>query len=195
MAWTKITGVVAGAVAAGLAWCEWATWRASREALPADGVDPAHVEDGEAVLVLGCPRPILHRWRVRIALRSTDPAKARFIFSGAAVRSVLSEAQMMADYAVVSLGVPPTNIVLEDQSTTTVENIANSMPQLANAPAIKIASNTFHARRARYILREKSPELAQRLVRTRDYIPCEGGPLHAVMMVQELLRTRIRIRR
>lgn len=143
------------------------------------------------MLVLGCPRPALYRWRVRIAVRSTDPSRARFIFCGAAVKSTLSEAQMMANYAVVSLGVPATNIDLEDRSTTTVENITESMQLLADAPAIKIASNTFHARRARRILRDQSPELAARLVRARDYIPGEGGPLHAVMMVHEFVRERV----
>lgn len=107
------------------------------------------------------------------------------------MRSELSEAQMMADYA-ESLGVPAANIILEDQSRTTVENVTNSIPLLADAPAIKIASNTFHARRARRILRDESPELAARLVRTRDYIPGEWGPLHLVMLVHEALRALVR---
>jgi uncharacterized SAM-binding protein YcdF (DUF218 family) len=190
--WTKSIGVTTVAVGAALAWCEWRTWLASREALPVDGVDPGRVQDGEAILVLGCPLPVLHRWRVRIAVRSTDPSHARFVFSGGAARSELSEAQMMANYAVVSLGVPAANIVLEDQARSTAENITNSMPLLADAPAIKIASNTFHARRARYLLRDQSPELAARLVRARDYIPGEGGLLHALMAVHELCRAQIR---
>lgn len=190
--WTRnlrLATVVAGA---GLAWCEWRTWRASRDALPADRLDPGRIADGEAILVLGCPRPALYRWRVRIAVRSTDPSRARFVFSGAAVRSALSEAQMMADYAVVALGVPAANIRLEDRSRTTVENVTNSIPLFADAPAIKIASNTFHARRARYILRDESSELAARLVRARDYIPVEWGPLHALMALHELVRRTVR---
>ncbi|MCV7284510.1 YdcF family protein [Mycolicibacterium wolinskyi] len=185
--WTRGAIVVGTA----LAWCEWLTWRASREDLPAEGLDPGRVEDGEVILVLGCPRPALHRWRVRIAVRSTDAARARFIFSGGAVRSELSEAQMMANYAVVTLGVPATNIALEDQSRTTVENITNSIPMMADSPAVKIASNTFHARRARRILRDESPELAARLVRARDYLPCEWGLAHALMVAHEMLRRRV----
>jgi hypothetical protein len=129
---------------------------------------------------------------VRIAVRSTDPSHARFVFSGGAVRSALSEAQMMANYAVVSLGVPTANIRLDDQSRTTVENVTNSIPLVADAPAIKIVSNTFHARRARYILGNESPELAARLVRARDYIPCEWGPLHTLMAAHELCRRLVR---
>jgi DUF218 domain len=134
--------------------------------------------------------PMLHRWRVRIALRSTDPGRARFVFSGGAVRSEIPEGQMMADYAIRELGVPERNVVVEDQSRSTVENIANSLPLLVNSPAVKIASNTLHARRARQILREHSPETAERLVRARDYIPVEWGPLHLVLLVHEFYRAR-----
>ena len=97
---------------------------------------------------------------------------------------------MMADYAVQTLHVPAYNVVVEDQSRTTVENVVNSAPLMADSPAIKIASNTFHARRARQILRDESPELAERLVRTRDYIPVERGPLHAVLVAYEAYRER-----
>ena len=145
---------------------------------------------GESVLVLGCPQPVLQRWRVRIAVRSTDPDCARFVFSGGAVRTKLPEARMMADYAVVRLGVSAENVVVEDQSRTTVENIVNSVPLMSDSPAIKIASDTFHARRARQILRRESPELAQRLVRARDYIPFEWGPLHVLLLVFEGYRGR-----
>src|SRR6201999_2726223 len=108
--------VVAGVIGVLFGWVEWRTWRASREALPAGGIDPHRIEADESVLVLGCPLPILHRWRVRIAVRSTDPHRARFVFSGGAVRGQVSEARMMADYAVHELGVPVRNVVVEDQS-------------------------------------------------------------------------------
>jgi uncharacterized SAM-binding protein YcdF (DUF218 family) len=173
-------------------WTEWRTWRASREALPPGATDPARIEPGESILVLGCPLPILHRWRVRIAVRSTDPNRARFVFSGGAVRSQVAEARMMADYAVHKLGVPVRNVVVEDQSRTTIENVANSAPLMTDSPVIKIASNTFHARRARRILYDESPELAERLVRTRDYIPVEWGPLHALMVAYEGYRNHRR---
>jgi uncharacterized SAM-binding protein YcdF (DUF218 family) len=187
--WIAVVAAVLGAV---FGWAEWRTWRASREALPAGATDPAHIEPGESVLVLGCPQPLLHRWRVRIAVRSTDPHRARFVFSGGAVRGHVPEARMMADYAIHQLGVPVRNVVVEDQSRTTIENVANSTPLLADSPAIKIASNTFHARRARRILHDESPELAERLVRTRDYLPVEWGPLHALMMAHEGYRDRRR---
>lgn len=112
------------------------------------------------------------------------------MFSGGAARGQVRKARMMADYAAQKLGVPVRNVVVEDQSKTTVENVTNSAPLMADSTAIKIASNTFHARRARQIFQNESPELAQRLVRTRDYIPVEWGPLHALMMAHESSRDR-----
>jgi uncharacterized SAM-binding protein YcdF (DUF218 family) len=164
---------------------EWATWLASRAMLPAGGTDAGRIRADETVVVLGCPLPILHRWRARIAVRSTDPNLARFVFSGGAVRSEVPEAQMMADYAVRVLGLSPDNIVIEDKSRTTEENILNSTAFLADAPAIKIASNSFHALRARMILRDVAPDLGDRLVRARDYIPFEWGLLHAAMLTYD----------
>jgi len=146
---------------------------------------PGRVIPGEAVLVLGCPLPLLQRWRVRIAVRSTDPNVARFVFSGGAVRSRDPEAAMMADYAVRALGISPDNVVVEGKSRTTEENLINSAPFLADSPAIKIASNTFHALRARMILRDQSPDLANRLAPARDYIPFEWGPLHAALLAYD----------
>jgi hypothetical protein len=145
---------------------------------------------GETVLVLGCPQQVLQRWRVRIALRSTDPDRAQFVFSGGAVRTQVSEARMMADYAIRELGVPAENVVVENQSRTTVENIVNSAPLMLDSPAIKVASDTFHARRARRILHRESPELARRLVRAHDYVPFEWGPAHALLLVFESYLSR-----
>jgi hypothetical protein len=169
---------------------EWAVWRASRQALPAGATDPGRTVPGECVLVLGCPLPILHRWRVRIAVRSTDPTQARFIFSGGAVRSEIPEGRMMADYAIHELGVPERNVLVEDQSRSTVENIVNSLPLMADAPAIKIASDTYHARRARRNLYDESPDAATRLVRARDYLFLEWAVLHLLEVIGEAYRKR-----
>jgi uncharacterized SAM-binding protein YcdF (DUF218 family) len=182
-----LTVAVVGAVLAG---AEWATWRASRAFLEQGATDSRRIVDGESVLVLGCPQPALHQWRVRIAVRSTDPHRARFVFSGGAVRTQVPEARMMADYAVQQLGVPAENVVVEDQSRTTVENIVNSAPLMLDSPAIKIASEPFHARRARRILRRESPELARCLVRARDYVPFEWGPAHALLLAFESYLSR-----
>lgn len=103
-----------------IAWAEWETCRASRDGLG------SRAGDGTAAIVLGCPLPILQHWWVRIAVRSADRHRSRFVFSGAAIRTPVSEARMMADYAIVRPGVPPENVVIEDRSRTTVENVVNA---------------------------------------------------------------------
>ena len=100
----------------------------------------------------------------------------------------------MAEYAVHSLGVPAANIVIEEESRTTIENIARSAPLLAGSGSIKIASDTFHARRARRILVASSPPLAERLIPARDYVPFEWGLLHAALLVYETYRRATRPR-
>lgn len=95
---------------------------------------------------------LIQRWRVRIAARTADPASATFVFSGGASRGTDSEAVLMARFATETAGIPERNIVLEQESRTTWENIAFSLPLLGDAGTIAVASNTFHARRARRYL-------------------------------------------
>ena len=191
--WSRVLSL---AVVAALLWSEWATWRGSRQAIPAGRLDPRCTEPGEVVLVLGC-RPgrggrlsLMQRWRTRIAVRSTDVLAARFVFSGAATRGGRSEASLMAGYAVTALGVPPENVVLEECARSTWENIAFSIPVIDGAPAIKIASNTFHARRARGYLAQQSPGLACRLRRARDYVPGELCLVKPLLGLYEWRRSR-----
>jgi len=175
----RLTSRVLVVAAATLAWAEWVTWRGSREAIPDDRLDPRAIGPDEIVLVLGCPAnkrgtvSVLQRWRTRIAVRSTDVHDARLVFTGGATRGGLSEARLMADYAVQVLGVPERCIVLEERAMTTWDNVAFALPVLKTAGTIKVASNTFHARRARKYLALQAPSLAPRLHRARDYVPGE----------------------
>lgn len=185
---------IAAGIIAALALAEAVTWRASRDFLPAARRDAGVREPGDAVLVLGFASGgrgrvgAIQRWRIRIAARSVDPATALFVFTGAATRGGLSEAAAMADHAERRYGIPRAHIVLEEQATTTWENIGFSIPLLTDATSIRIASNTFHARRARRYLAKRSPELAARLRRGRDYLPLEFAPLKPVLAVYELVR-------
>ncbi len=83
----------------------------------------------------------------------------------------------------------------ETQARTTRENIAYALPHLREARTIRIASNTHHARRARGYLREQAPELVGRLVRTRDFVPFELGPLRIVLSVYDRVAARVAARR
>ncbi|ANZ42463.1 GdmH transporter [Lentzea guizhouensis] len=161
--------VVAGVVV--LAWGEWLNRRWSR----------ALVERGEggseAVVVLGYrnPRPtanVVNRWRVRAGLRSVSGEGTRVIFSGGAAGGGATEARLMADHAKSVLGFTG-EVLLEEESRTTWENIANVIPLLEDAGRIKIVSQPAHALKARAYLRRQRPDLAARLVRADDHRPGE----------------------
>lgn len=94
----------------------------------------------------------------------------------------------MADYAMNVLHVAPSMIELEEQARTTWENIAFTLPQLRSATQIKIASNTFHARRARRYVLKQAPELGARLHRARDYKLGELAPVKLMLVIYEWRR-------
>jgi uncharacterized SAM-binding protein YcdF (DUF218 family) len=158
---------VLGAV---LVWGEWENWRASRQLTSAarSGAD-------EAVVVLGFRNRSstangLNRWRVRAGLRSLDPAArtTRLILSGGCVGGPKSEAALMADYA-RAVGGYRGPLVLEENSTSTWDNVTNVIPLIDTADQIKIVSNPMHALKARAYLLRQRPDLAARLARASDY--------------------------
>ena len=179
-----------------LLFAEWQTWRGSRQDYPRR---PETGTGEDVVLVLGFPPrrdgtpSVLQRWRTRIAMRSAPPG-ALFVFSGAAVQGDVAEADVMAAYG-ISRGIPPSRIVRETRATTTRENIACSLPWLREAATIRIASNTFHARRARRCLRATAPELFARLRRTRDFVLLELGPLRLALTFYDWVAARTAERR
>ncbi|MEV2255505.1 YdcF family protein [Streptomyces sp. NPDC050147] len=160
--------------AAVLAWGEWLNWRWSRTLVGSSG------GTSEAVVVLGYRNPqptanFVNRWRVRAGARSVAADNARdtrVIFSGGAVGGCASEAQLMADYA-KSVWEFDGPVLLEDQSASTWENIANVIPLLEDVDRIKITSQPAHALKARAYVRRQRPDLAEKLVRAADYRPGE----------------------
>jgi uncharacterized SAM-binding protein YcdF (DUF218 family) len=186
--------LAAASIAGGalLSWGELHAWQASRQDYPAVPDRPAHGDD--VVLVLGFPPRrdgmpgALQRWRTRIAVRSAPPG-ALFVFSGAAVHGDVPEAVVMAAYG-RALGIRPDRIARETRARTTRENLAFARPWLEGARSIRIASNTFHARRARRYLRETEPELWRRLARTRDFVLLELGPLRLALTFYDAVAAR-----
>jgi len=184
---------------AALVWGEWSNWRWSRTLVGKGGGAV------EAVVVLGFQNPqatanVVNRWRVRAGLRSISADRAtesatdrahdtRVIFSGGATGSGASEARLMADYAKSVLGFDGT-VLLEDQSTTTWENITNVVPLLEDVDHIKIASQPAHALKARVYLRRQRPDLAERLVRADDYRPGEWLVVKPLLAVYGLWALR-----
>ncbi|MFD3745226.1 YdcF family protein [Nocardia sp. NPDC058633] len=171
------------AIVAGLGvllWGEWANRRASRRYVGAGTVG------SEAVVVLGYrdagPRAnAMNRWRVRAGLRSIDPAapRTRLVLCGGACAGPRSEASLMARYAREGCGYDG-ELVLEQASRSTWENIAFAIPLLRDVDRIKIVSLPTHAETARHYLAEQSPELAARLVPGQEYRFGEWLPLKPV---------------
>ena len=62
-----------------------------------------------------------------------------------------TEAEAMQDY-MVSHGADPERLILEDASSTTIENIANAKQLLPEGAAVAVITNDYHLARARRLL-------------------------------------------
>ncbi len=176
------------AAIAAMLWGEWANWRASRRRVGSAG------PGSEAVVVLGYrdagPRAnAMNRWRVRAGLRSLDPAATeyRLVLCGGACAGPVSEAALMAAYATDARGYRG-ELVLEESSRSTWENIAFAIPYLKDVDRIKIVSLPTHAATGRDYLAEQSPELAVRLVPGREYRFGEWMPLKPVIALYGVVK-------
>jgi vancomycin permeability regulator SanA len=166
-----VAGVPVVLVASVLAVSEWLHWRASRRGLGSPAVEPGR----EAILVLGFRNRgsrvnHLNRHRVRIALRSIDTraTESVLIFCGGSVGGDTPEADLLLHHARSALGYTGPYRV-DRASTTTWENITNTVEILRHFDTIKVASNSLHAERARAFIRQQRPDLAPRLQKARDY--------------------------
>ncbi|MEV0032418.1 YdcF family protein [Nocardia sp. NPDC050793] len=181
--WLTTTGLVLL-----MLWGEWANWRASRTLV---GSVPG---TSEAVVVLGYRNAgtranAMNRWRVRAGLRSIDPAavESRLVLCGGPCAGPRTEASLMAEYATRTRGYRG-ELVLEERSRTTWENIAFAMPYLRDVDRIKIVSLPSHAAKARHYLAQQSPGLASRLVRGAEYRFGDWMPLKPVVALYSLLK-------
>ncbi|ABS05061.1 protein of unknown function DUF218 [Kineococcus radiotolerans SRS30216 = ATCC BAA-149] len=152
----------------------------------------------DVVLVLGHPSRrdgTLHpvqRWRTEIAVRSSS--SALLVFSGYAPARGRSEAAVMAEHARRVLGVAPGRLRREEAATSTWDNIAFTLDDLAAGSRIAIASSPVHALRARRYLRRLRPDLAARLVPADDYRPGERWGWKAATVLYDGARSlRLRV--
>jgi uncharacterized SAM-binding protein YcdF (DUF218 family) len=167
-----VAAVLAAVLVAGLLWGESEHWRSSRRGM---GTRPGRRGTGEAVVVFGFRNRgtranAINRWRVRAALRSRQPhlGPSRLVLSGGPVGGTVPEAELMARYARVGRGYTGV-LITELTSRTTRENVENVIPFIEDADRIKFVSNSVHAEQARLYLRQRRPDLAERLVPAADY--------------------------
>lgn len=161
--WVVVAALVVVLVSV-FAWAEIAHWRSSRRRL-GEGRGSGRKE---AVVVLGFKNRgeranSVNRYRVRAALRSIDPqvTETVLVLCGGAVASQVPEAVLLERYA-RDLGFTG-EIVLDRDSRTTWENIANAIPFVEDADSIKIVSDSLHAEKGRACLWALRPDLAVRL--------------------------------
>ena len=107
----------------------------------------------EHLIVLGCqvngtvPSLMLRqRLDAAAAYLNTYPDAVAIVSGGQGAGESISEAQCMYDY-LTAAGIEPERIRLEDQATSTMENLRYSMEYL-DSTSVAIVSNEFHLYRA-----------------------------------------------
>lgn len=108
----------------------------------------------------------------------------------------MPEALLLRDHLVEALAWPAGDVVVEAQSSSTWENVANVLPILQRLREhgaldwVAIASNGLHAEKARRYLRRQSPLLEQLLVPASDYRFGEMFWIKPVFAVVGLVKLR-----
>lgn len=132
--------------------------------LAGERTDPA-VYDAGYVLVLGAhiynDRPsaaLQSRLDTAAALLEKNPSAKLVLCGGQGPDESMPEAWMMRDY-LLAQGVPETSLLVEDQSSNTIQNIANAREQFALAgKKTAVITNEFHLARARRLMRRAGLE-------------------------------------
>lgn len=95
----------------------------------------------------------------------------------------------MADYAIGARGYRG-ELVLEERSRSTWQNIAYALPYLEDAHRIKVVSLPVHAEKARRYLMRQRPDLAHHLARGAEYRFAEWMPLKPLVALYALAKRR-----
>ncbi|MCY6381716.1 YdcF family protein [Hoeflea prorocentri] len=109
---------------------------------------------GAAVWAKGKPSPTLRRRTLHAIALHKDEAAPLIVLSGGLGKHPPSEAQVMASLC-IDAGLKPSDLILEDRSTSTFENVAHSAKLLSERGLKKIivVSDAYHLPRIRMCFR------------------------------------------
>lgn len=194
-------GALIGAAIAGGGWAVGAAYAALLTTVSFRGRHPRQVV-GQIFVVLGAglvghrpSRALAARLRRAADLWRRGGGRGRIcVTGGQGPDEECSEASAMAHYLVTQLGVPPAAIVLEDQATTTRENLGYSRQLLGAVPAAQVVlvTNSFHTVRTARLAAQLWPGV--RVVgapTTWWYLPYATARELAGLLAQDTLTRRL----
>ena len=110
--------------------------------------------EADYLIVLGCQvngtvpsRMLRQRLNAAVDYLNTYPDAIAIVSGGMGPGERITEAQCMADY-LTAAGIAPERIILEDQATSTMENLTFSLEFMEPDSTAAIVSNEFHLYRA-----------------------------------------------
>ena len=118
------------------------------------GFDDKGEEGLDCIVVLGAqvtaegPGNVL-RYRLDAAYDylAANPGTICIVCGGQGWNEPASEASVMGDY-LVARGIDPSRIILEDSSTSTLENLRFALPMIPDGTSVGVVTNNFHVTRA-----------------------------------------------
>ena len=146
--------------------------------------DPAAAPKADYYLTLGAlvnpdgqpSAALAARCDAAIGVMNANPASRAILCGGQGGDEPRTEAEAMRDY-MTAHGADPARLILEDASSTTIENIANAKKLLPEGAAVAVITNDYHLARARRLLAHAG------LGDDLHHYPVLGGPdLHGVML-------------
>ena len=123
-----------------------------QKAYPSGMEKPFAIVLGAGVWPGGVPSPALRRRAEKAADLYLVGAVSGIVATGAVGRNPPSEARAIRDL-VVDRGVPGSAVILEEDSTTTLENLINARALLPDGARAVIVSDLWHLPRARLTAR------------------------------------------
>lgn len=154
------------------------------EGLILSGFNSRGEADLDYIIVLGAqvredgPSYVLmRRLNAAIDYLNENPRTLCIVSGGRGDNEPFTEAEGMADY-LISHGIDADRIILEDKSSSTVENISNSMRFIPEGARVGIVTNNFHVYRAVQTAKRCGLENA-------SGIAC---PLHVYFLPNNMLR-------